>query len=156
MAASSFASFKSAFSILNSMLEFKAAAEFKDKIIELQGIIGAAQADTFAAQERQAALLEEVNKLKSQVAKLRAWDSEKKKYELKELHTGNFAYALKKSEKKGGPVHYLCPACYEGGKKSILQENDMGSHGTVLQCFECKTYVVSRPSAWRNHATKPL
>lgn len=143
------AAFKNVWDLTKGLAKFSATTEFKDKIIELQGAI-------FMANERYSALLEENDKLKSKVAKLEAWDSEKKKYELKELHTGNFAYVLKKPEKKSSPPHYLCPKCYEDHKKSILQENDMGSNGTVLQCFDCKTYVISRKTAWRDKSTKPL
>lgn len=147
---------KTAVDITKGILELKVSTKVEAKVAELQRVIISAQSNTLAAQSDQLAVLDKIRKLKGKMAELKAWDSEKKKYELKELASGNFAYALKEAESKGGPVHYICPHCYEEGKKSLLQKNDMGSNGEVLQCFACDTYVVTRKCAFRNNPTKPL
>jgi hypothetical protein len=37
------------------------------------------------------------------------------------LAAGSFAYVLKEQEKGSEPIHYICQACYQNRRKSILQ-----------------------------------
>jgi hypothetical protein len=78
-------------------------------------IAGSAQSDQFA-------LLERVHELEQQVTDLKAWEKEKQRYELKQLAPGAFCYALKADASGSEPPHRVCAACYQHGKKSILQK----------------------------------
>jgi hypothetical protein len=71
------------------------------KVIELQGVILSAQGSALASQSAQFALLEQVRALEAEMAKMKAWDSEKSRYELRKFANGAFAYLLKPSETSG-------------------------------------------------------
>lgn len=92
------------------------------------------------------ALQEENERLRRENDQLKQWDQEKEQYVLKQLGTGGYVYAPNASGEKGeGEVNkgpYLCTACYEQKKKSILQFVSLGFDGTHYQCPFCKTKVV--------------
>jgi hypothetical protein len=100
-------------------------------VIELQEKI-------LAAQQTQAALVESVSHLEKEVARFETWETEKKRYALKDYGGGTFAYELKQSEANGEP-HRACPACYQNGRISILQ-NQGGTYQGREQyhCATCK------------------
>jgi hypothetical protein len=50
-----------------------------------------------------------------------AGQTEKARYQLREVNTGVFAYVPKQGMEQGEPFHMLCANCYERGEKSILQ-----------------------------------
>ena len=108
--------FKSLFDIAKGLKDIKDAPARNAAIIELQEKI-------FSAHSAQSALVENVHELEAEVARLKAWEGEKERYELKRWGDGAFAYVLKPSEARGAPPHAICPNCYEEGKKSLLQSN---------------------------------
>ena len=83
----------------------------------------ALQEQIVAAQESYAALLENVRMLEAEARRLEIWESEKERYELKNVteHSKILAYTLKGSEQGAEPPHWICPDCYSQAKKSLLQ-----------------------------------
>jgi DNA-directed RNA polymerase subunit RPC12/RpoP len=110
------------------------------------------QEKIIAAQIAQATLIERVRELEEQVAKLEEWNAEKKKYELRALAPGVFAYALKEEARGTTPMHCLCTRCYEHGRKSILQREREWDFGEELKCHECgsRLTVEEKPIYMRN------
>ena len=98
-----------------------------------------------AAQMAQSALLKQVGELEKEVTDLKAWDAEKEKYHLVELrinvapgHGGALAFALKEQAGSSEPIHFLCPDCYQEGRKSILQEEKrVPGMVDILWCNRC-------------------
>ena len=137
-------SLKAATDISKTMVGLRDAAMIQSKVIELQGVILAAQQSALSAQSDQFAMLERVRELEKQIAQLEAWDAEKAHYELRELSPGAFAYVLKASAKTGEPPHWLCAACYQHSHKAILQDSGRTPKGreSIYKCPDCKNMVL--------------
>lgn len=120
-------SLKAAKDIGEAMLGLRDAAAFQGKLIEFQSQIIDANNAAFAAQEERAGLLERVSKLEKEISRLEAWETEKQRYQMKDLGVGAIAYVVKASMQGTDPVHCICASCYERGKKSILQNTFHGA-----------------------------
>ena len=131
---------KTAGETAQKLISLRDTAKFGDAIIELQAQIMAAQHGALAAQEREAAMAEEIRGLKTRMAELEAWDTEKQRYELTDFGSGTFAYILKEGMESGEPPHRICAACYQKGHKSILQfQFKVATGQDKYTCPACKT-----------------
>ena len=110
----------------------------------MQRVILAAQSDALAAQSDQFSMLERVRDLETEIARFKAWDSEKEKYELKDIWYGAFAYTRKEDAEPREPPHWLCTKCYNDGKKSILLHTDIISSPSnkLWMCPNCKAKIA--------------
>ena len=125
---------KTAADIAKGFLDLDKTDAVQGRVIELQGVILAAQSSALAAQSDQMALLEEIRGLKEHMAKLEAWETEKKRYQLTDHGGGRFAYVLKLDALGSEPIHKLCATCFNKGQKTILRN----SHGNYFECDTCK------------------
>jgi hypothetical protein len=134
-----------------------ADAQIKLATIDLMETILAAQGSAFAAQQEQATLLQRIRELEEQMARMKTWDAEKQRYELKAIDTGAFAYMLKESERAGEPTHWLCTNCFNKGHKGFLafktQNTHPGGgrgHHSIWACTTCNAtvsiYFTRKPS----------
>ncbi len=132
---------KSAADLAKSLGELKTTAEVQAKAVELQQIILGAQSNALEAQGIQFSLLEQIRELEKKLADIKAWETEKQKYELKELRPNSFAYILKENPENNEPTHHICALCYEDQRKSILQ---IGKNGPseVLRCHNCSSEIT--------------
>ncbi len=96
-------------------------------------------ASALSSQEKQAALAERVRELEKQIAEIEDWKSQIRRYALFQLPTGALAYALKPGMENGEPMHYLCTACVDKKKRTILQPK-----GRLLHCPECNSNIAVR------------
>lgn len=95
-----------------------------------------------AAQTRYAAAIEQVNELKAELGALKTWDSEKQRYELKDLGGGFYTYVIKQGQEQGEPLHAICANCYQRGFKSILQTSGhMLAAKHSWNCPACNTQI---------------
>ena len=149
------ASLKTAGEIAKTMIGLRDTTLIQSKVIELQGVILSAQSSALASQTAQFELLERVRTLEKEMAGMKAWDTEKDRYELKKWGEGAFPYVLKESEARGEPIHAICPNCYQAGVKSILHSNlepQWIKHAWC--CSRCKTAIkASSQSLIRPAAT---
>jgi hypothetical protein len=122
------------------MVGLRDAAAFRDKAIEFQNAIIDAQNAAFAAQQERSALVEEIRSCKEKLAKMKKWDTEKKKYELKEVYSGAFAYVIRPDAKGSEPTHWLCTACFQNGEKSFLQARPRPHREdySIFYCSRCR------------------
>lgn len=147
-------SLQAAFDLAKTFIGIHDQTIIREKAIELQGKITSAQASAVAAQANQATSLKRVAELEKEVADLKAWDAEKKNYQLTNVRPPNapggkaWAYALKEKTGSTEPPHLLCERCYQDGCKSILQEEsrDLGRIN-VLFCPRCGL-EISRTGVW--------
>jgi hypothetical protein len=125
--------------LVASMVHARDTAVLRAKVGEFNERLIDAQQDIFAIQQDRAALVERVTELVGQIAKLEAWQTEKERYELKDLTGGRvFAYALKEAMTGGEPAHPICAHCYQAGSKSILQRVRRSPYpADVLTCPAC-------------------
>jgi hypothetical protein len=105
-----------------------------------------------AAHSAQFTLLEQVRVLKEQMTKMKEWSAEKQKFELKAIDSKCFAYMLKPEARGTEPPHWLCTACYEQGRKSILQYHGRTPEGryALFRCTACKGTITT---AWSSKPT---
>lgn len=133
---------KTAGEIAGTLLKLNNMAEVAGKVIELQGVIDSAQKSALAANISQFELLEEKRRLEKQIADHETWEREKQRYELCEVVSGIFTYALKPEAAGREPAHHLCANCYEHGQKRILQRAEGAYRTTLLQCNACKASLT--------------
>jgi hypothetical protein len=125
--------FKTMLDMAKGLKDINDATIRNGAVIELQEKILTARAE-------QMTLLERVSDLEKEVAKFKTWDADKKNYELKDVGMGSLAYVLKESMRGSETPHKICAACYDHGKRSILQPWNKGMD-LNLKCPECKTEI---------------
>lgn len=145
------ASLKFAGDVAKSLLELKTLGDVQGKVIELQSAILSAQSSALSANAEQSAMVEEVRKLKEEIASVKAWESQKQRYKLTNPWSGGVAYALKEAMANGEPPHLLCTKCYEDGKKSILNPSKDANGFEIFACPVCKSQI---PTGYRG-GSKP-
>jgi hypothetical protein len=114
----------------------QAISAILDDVIDLQSKL-------FSAQAQYEALAEAKRDVEEKLVAYKKWDSEAARYDLKEIVSGIFVYVLKDDHAAGDPVHWLCPNCFQEGKKSILQKPrvDYLNH----HCHRCQFDIVTKP-----------
>lgn len=129
--------------IVQGLNAAKTEAAINNVKIELQGLILEAQQGLFAAQEAQASGAQRIAELEQQIVRMKDWEREKQRYQMKSFYPGAVAYCLKPEMADGEPPHRICPACYENGKKGHLQATgeQIRRYG-VHRCTSCKTEAV--------------
>jgi len=133
---------KTATDTAKGLIEVRDAVKWGEISADLYAQIYAAYQGAIAAQQQQAAMLEENRSLGERIAQLENWETEKQRYVLQQLPTGTFAYALKPEYAHGEPPHYLCANCYQVGKKRILQTS-----GLMLVCHDCGSQILMREAS---------
>lgn len=127
--------------IAKAMLDLHVSIEVRDKVIELQSAILAAQSLALSANAQQFAIIEQIRALKEEAMKVKNWNREKKRYKLVQLKPIGFAYANKKLVKNSEPPHHICANCYEDGRKSILNIQYERNHYCKYVCPQCKAEI---------------
>ena len=122
---------KTAFDIAKGLKDIDDATRRNAAVIELQEKI-------LVAQQQQATLIETVSNLEKEVADLKTWNSEKERYELKSVYIGSFAYLSKPDAQNAEPPHWLCAACYNNDKKSLLQDHGRDPHDHMTSLYRCQ------------------
>jgi hypothetical protein len=94
--------------------------------------------------------LEEIAALTAEIKKFSDWDTEKQRYELKSAGHGVTAYMLKSGVRGTEPPHWLCPTCFEKGKKAYFQfSTTMNGRGSVYRCKGCEGHMTTNNEpAW--------
>jgi hypothetical protein len=134
---SGFGGLKAAFELAKGLKDIDDAVRRNAAVMELQEKI-------LSAQEAQAALVKRNDELEKQLASFQQWDTEKEKYELKEIYPQTFAYVIKENARGTEPLHWICAGCYQTRKKSILQKSD----AVHLTCPECETQIQYKDIAY--------
>jgi hypothetical protein len=140
-------SLNAAVNITKAMKDLNDWSVFQSKVIELQSAILEAQSGVFEANTERSALIEQIGQLKKEMADLKTWETEKNRYELKDISGGALAYALKPEAHGTEPPHYICANCYEHDKKSLLQIKAKNTASMALgiptqyRCPECRSEI---------------
>ena len=134
-------SLNAAVNIAKAMIDVRDATIFQGKVFELQRAIIDAQQSVFAANEERSALIEKIGCLEKELTNLKAWETEKQRYELQDVGHGSLAYVIKESVRGSAPPHQICANCYERGHKRYLQPRVSG-FGKELFCSECNIAII--------------
>lgn len=127
--------------IAAAMFGLRDAAAFQSKQIEFQAKLLDANNAAFRAHEVRSSLLERIRELETELAKVKAWECEKQRYELKHLGWGAFAYMLKPSARGTEPPHRICTDCFEHDHKAIVQQIMVHGKGQIWMCPACKNAI---------------
>lgn len=119
----------SARNVAKAAIGLRDAALLQDKVIELNDMILTAQSSALDAQADQLAMAKRIDDLERHIAQVKAWETEKKRYQLTDFGGGTFAYLLKPEMSGGEPAHRICATCYQQGQKSILQFQSKNGYG---------------------------
>ena len=76
--------------------------------------------------------LDAIRALEAEVAWLESIEYEKQRYELKSIGQGTLAFVLKPDTRGTETPHWLCPNCFAKGKKSFLQNQQIGWNVTIF------------------------
>jgi hypothetical protein len=149
---------KAAGEIGKGLLSLHTMTEVQAKAIELNQAIIEAQHQVFAANAAQTTLVNRVRELEGEIAAMKNWDGEQKRYKLIAPFPGCMVFALQKAMSDGEPAHYLCAACFKKGKPSILQGREgrpLGKDkGYARACYACPD-CDSEASTGYNNAPAP-
>jgi hypothetical protein len=137
-------SLRATLDIMNAMVGLRDAEAFRAKSLEMQEGIMRALESAIDAREAYADQLKAIRTLEAEVTRLKAWDAEKEKYELKSVGQGCMAFMLKPDARGSHPPHWLCPNCYARGKKSFFQSTGSSiGHSRVYKCVGCDSALVT-------------
>jgi rubrerythrin len=138
-------SLKTASDIAKGFLHLQSLAESQGKVIELNEAILSAQSSAITAQSEHFATIERVRDLEEEITRIKAWEKEKKRYQMVNPWQGAtfLVYALKESCKESEPPHWICTKCYDDGRRTLLQPNCDSKGYWLLVCPTCKAVINS-------------
>lgn len=127
---------KKLYELIKATNELSNSHEILMAVSEVQQKLVDANASALASQEREATLAVRVRELETQLRDSEDWKTQMQSYELFEFPTKALAYKLRADMANTTPMHYLCTACADKKKKTILQPIAM-----YLHCPECKSNI---------------
>jgi hypothetical protein len=136
-------SVRAAYDLTKAMIASRDAKILANGARDLQMLLGEAVGKFLEAQQAQMAQLDEIASLKAEIAKFRDWETEKQRYELKNIGAGAFAQMLKPSARGVEPPHWLCPTCFENSNKSYFQYSTQSGFGSVYRCKGCDGHITT-------------
>ena len=130
-------SLRSAVEITKAIMGIGDTNTLQTKMLDLTKEIMSAQSCALATQSAQLELSQSKRELEGELAKLKAWNMEKYRYELQNVGSGAVAYVLKQSMRGSEPIHWICANCFQIGKKRFLNESHSDLHFVYHKCQEC-------------------
>jgi formate dehydrogenase maturation protein FdhE len=127
---------------IQKLIEVRDLAKFGDTLRKMHSEVMAATQGVLAAYAREMTHLDQIRDLEEEVRNFDTWNTEKDRYELKQLahHGPSFAYALKSNAKPAEKFHCICASCYQRRIKSVLQFDrraGVRSSEQILKCPVC-------------------
>jgi hypothetical protein len=130
--------------ITKAMRDLSDVNLIQTKIFEFTTEIMSAQACALVVQSAQVDLQQSKRDLEEEIAKLKAWTTEKYRYELQSVGPGAFAYVVKDTMRGNEPIHWICADCFQSGKKHFLNESHYDLHFVYYKCQECSGKIRIR------------
>jgi hypothetical protein len=137
-------SLKTAYDIAKGLNAASTQASVNDVKIALQAHILEAQAAMVEAGQAQTVASQRIHDLEIKIKGFNDWDAQKSRYELRNTGQGSLAYHLIEAAAPNEPPHWICPTCYEDGKRSILKHETIPQgRAQILACHPCGFDVVT-------------
>lgn len=139
LGAQAVSSLQAAYKLVKTLIGVRDAALIEAKMVELRDHITEAQGSLLQSQAQQSSLIQEVHDLKQKLMKLDSWEQEKQRYQLVTPWSGFYVFAIKESNKGTDPAHWICPSCYEKGRKEYLYFMQVHTPYVqpVVKCHAC-------------------
>ncbi|MDR1281313.1 MAG: hypothetical protein LBK99_10900 [Opitutaceae bacterium] len=118
-------------------------AEINQVVIDLQATILELQSQVMAMQSKMQETTQVKEEIEKKLVAYENWEQEAQRYELKEIASGIFVYALRPEHQGNTPAHWLCPCCFMKSKKSILYKQAVNRRS--YHCNECKFETTPTP-----------
>jgi hypothetical protein len=142
------ASLRAVAEIAKAMKEVGDASEIPTKIYELTKEIMSAQSCALAVQAEQFDSAQRKSDLDDEIVRLKAWNTERYRYQLQSVGPGANAYVVKDTMRGSEPVHWICADCFQSGKKRFLNESHSDVHHVYHKCAECSYRIrIRKPSS---------
>ena len=126
----------------NSLKNQVALNEIK---LELTNIVLSLQSNASSLQEKYDEVIRSKNELEQKLTEFRNFDSEKKKYVLKEIAPSVIAYIPQDEKDRVGNTHWLCQNCLDNSQKfSIYQVKQKHSLDIDYYCPSCKNQFTTK------------
>jgi hypothetical protein len=106
-----------------------------------------AQSCALAVQSEQFVLAQSRRDLGEEIVRLKAWNTERYRYELQSVGPGATAYVVKDTMRGSEPAHWICADCFQSGKKRFLNESHSDLHHVYYKCAECAYKIRFRKSS---------
>jgi hypothetical protein len=132
--------------ITKVMKDISDASLIQTKIYELTKEILSAQSCALAVQSEQFDLAQSKRDLEEEIVRLKAWNTERYRYQLQSVGPGANAYVVKETMRGSEPVHWICADCFQSGKKRFLNESHFDLHYVYHKCQECGGKIRIRKS----------
>jgi hypothetical protein len=130
--------------IAKTIVGLRDSAKLLETTVEFQQQLLSIQKALLDAQTEQATLIQTIRDLEEEVARFKTWETEKQRYELKDLGSGALARMIKSDAQGTEPFHAICANCYERGEKRYLQDTGDLSRMPymVWGCLNCGSKIV--------------
>ena len=134
---------KGALDITKGIVSLKNQADLSSLAIELNSKLIEAQHAVFAVNDERQRLIDKVRELEQEIDQSKNWESEKLRFQLMSPWPEKpvSVYHLKKSHANGEEPHWLCPNCFQDGKKAILNTNKKKGEYVHLVCSVCEASI---------------
>ncbi|HAB54653.1 MAG TPA: hypothetical protein DCE80_21150 [Ignavibacteriales bacterium] len=126
---------KTAYDIAKGISTLKSDVGRNESISKILEILLSVQTQALSVNEIAQKLQEEKYEITQKLMKFEKWSETETQYELKEIASGVFVYACKKTNPPSEPMHWLCTNCWKDRMKSIIQKTLSDSYA----CPKCKT-----------------
>lgn len=126
----SFNAIKGGLDIAQGIQSLKNEAAISQAVIDIQRSLLEAQRGLNEAETRHAADLARIRELEQEIMSLKDWAAESERYEPVDIYLGTIAYMPKLGVKGGEPAHWLCPNCFQQGRKSFLVSKGQVTNNT--------------------------
>jgi lipopolysaccharide biosynthesis regulator YciM len=130
-----FAALHSATQVVSTLSSLHTEARVTEAVSEITKRLIEAQAAVMDANKRIVELEDSECQARQKLMDLENWQDEAGRYHLHEVVPGIFFYAVKETHRGSDPFHYLCPNCFVGKQKSIMQRPTNSS--LEYQCPAC-------------------
>ncbi len=138
--------------LFNQARELLAPGSQKLPRDEVIGLLSQMAEKLLKAQLAQAEVLNVLNELERTIVAAKQIEDERQRYELVMTPGDSIVLALKPGDPKGEPPHFLCPSCFEDGKKRILQP--LGRAIARSECHGCgKEFRMDPPEGGGDRIT---
>jgi hypothetical protein len=136
-------SLKTLYDLAKGLQAMKTDAEIKMATAEMLNTVISVRQQVFEAQEAEATLLKRIDGLEQEIVRLKTWDREDERYELKRYFPGTYAYELKPEMARGEPPQRLCQPCYDKRQKGVLaSDGNIGRGYPHFRCPICKDSIA--------------
>jgi hypothetical protein len=139
--------------LANSLVSATTEAKRNADLIEFQKALIGLQSLIASVQQENATLLGLKHDAEAALERMKDWETEKERYMLAQPFPGCMVYALQEEMSDGEMAHYLCTACFDNGKRSLLQgRENRGKSGVPAY----SSYLCPNPACKAEAFTKVM